>query len=94
MLIGFLVLSVFWALISEGSVTPTNRPKTKRVLVALVVILAGGALCLAWLKEVRAYHSAMVVDKAFYYENVPPTCQRSCRLIISEDNHAPLLTRT
>ena len=38
---------------------------------ASVVILAGGALCLAWLKEVRAYHSAMVVDEAFYYENVP-----------------------
>jgi O-antigen ligase len=71
MLIGFLVLSVFWALISDSIVTPRNKPTTKRVLVALVVMLAGGALCLAWLKEVRAYHSAMVVDEAFYYENVP-----------------------
>jgi O-antigen ligase len=71
MLIGFLVLSVFWALISDSSVTPRNKPTIKRVLVALIVILAGGALCLAWLKEVRAYHSAMIVDEAFYYENVP-----------------------
>jgi O-antigen ligase len=71
MLIGFLMLSVFWALISDRSVTPRNKPTTKRVLVGLVVMLAGGALCLAWLKEVRAYHSAMVVDEVFYYENVP-----------------------
>jgi O-antigen ligase len=74
MLIGFLVLSVFWALISDSSVTLTNKPTTKRTLVALValvVILAGGALCLAWLKEVKAYHSAMIVDEVFYYENVP-----------------------
>jgi O-antigen ligase len=71
MLIGFLVLSVFWALIGDSSVTPRNKPTTKRVLVALVVILAGGVLCFAWLKEVKEYRSAMVVDKAFYYENVP-----------------------
>jgi len=71
MLIGFLVLSVFWALISDSSVTPRNKPTTKRALVALVVALAGGLLCFAWLKEVKAYHSAMVVDEAFYYENVP-----------------------
>jgi O-antigen ligase len=73
MLIGFLVLSVFWALISDSSpdLAPTNRPTTKRALVALVVILAGGGLCFVWLKEVKAYHSAMVVDKAFYYEDVP-----------------------
>jgi hypothetical protein len=71
MLIGFLVLSVFWALISGSSVTPTNKPTTKRMLVALVVALAGGLSCFAWLKEVKAYHSAMVVDEAFYYENVP-----------------------
>jgi O-antigen ligase len=71
MLIGFLVLSVFWALISNSSVTPRNKPTTKRALVALVVIMAGGVLCVAWLKEVRAYHSAMIIDEAFYYENVP-----------------------
>jgi O-antigen ligase len=71
MLIGFLVLSVFWSLISESSVTPRNKPTAKRALVALVVILAGGVLCVAWLKEVRAYHSAMIIDEAFYYENVP-----------------------
>ncbi|WP_177313711.1 O-antigen ligase family protein [Marinobacter gelidimuriae] len=71
MLIGFLVLSVFWALISDDSVTSTNKPTTKRTIVALAVALAGGLLCLTWLKEVRAYHSAMIVDEVFYYENVP-----------------------
>lgn len=71
MLIGFLVLSVFWALISDARVTSTTKPTTKRAIAALVVILTGGMLCLAWLKEVRAYHSAMIVDEVFYYENVP-----------------------
>jgi hypothetical protein len=59
------------ALISESSVTPRHKPTTKRALVALVIILAGGVLYVAWLKEVRAYHSAMIIDEAFYYENVP-----------------------
>ena len=71
MLIGFLVLCVFWALISPESrpVTP-QRPKV-RTLAAVFVGLLMSVLCLYWLSEVTAYYKAMEGDQEFYYENVP-----------------------
>jgi len=71
MLIGFLVLCVFWALITPESrpVTP-KRPKA-RVLAAVFVGLLISAPCIYWLNEVAAYHKAMESDLEFYYENVP-----------------------
>ena len=71
MLIGFLVLSAFWALINDDSVFSENKPTKKRTMVAITIVLVGSVLCLAWLKEVRAYHSAMVADQVFYFESVP-----------------------
>ncbi len=69
MLIGFLVLCVFWLLISpeSGPVTP-GRPKA-RALVAGFVGLLISAPCLYWVGEVAEYHGAMERDLEFYYEN-------------------------
>lgn len=72
MLIGFLVLSVFWALIASD-LSPVTEKKYagKRCVAAVVVALAMGASCFYWLTEVSAYHEAMEDDLEFYYENVP-----------------------
>jgi len=71
MLIGFLVLCVFWALIAPESrpVTP-KRPKV-RALAAVFVGLLISAPCLYWVGELVEYHEAMESDLEFYYENVP-----------------------
>jgi len=71
MLIGFLVLSVFWMLISDDIPVPQNKLKTKRTMPALAVALVASVLCFFWLSQVQAYHAAMVNDKAFYSKNVP-----------------------
>lgn len=72
MLIGFLVLSVFWALIAPN-LLPVIEKKCagKRCVAAVVVALAMGASCFYWLTEVSAYHEAMEDDLEFYYESVP-----------------------
>jgi O-antigen ligase len=71
MLVGFLVLCVFWALIMPESrpVTP-KRPKA-RALAAVFVGLFLSAASLYWVGEVAEYHEAMESDREFYYENVP-----------------------
>ncbi len=71
MLIGFLVLCVFWSLITPESrpVTP-RRPKI-RILVAGFAGLLISVPCLYWVDEVAEYYEAMESDREFYYENVP-----------------------
>ena len=70
MLIGFLVLCMFWRLITPESrpVTP-GHPKARglaAVLVGLLISLSS----LYWLNEVSAYYKAMENDREFYNENV------------------------
>lgn len=71
MLIGFLVLSVFWALISEDRSVSYSASIAKRTIVAIMTMVAMGVLCLFWINEVRVYHGAMINDQVFYYEKVP-----------------------
>lgn len=72
MLIGFLVLSVFWALITPDLLPATQKRRTgKRFVAAAIVALVMGISCFYWLSEVSAYHQAMEDDLEFYYENVP-----------------------
>jgi len=72
MLIGFLVLSVFWALITPDMLPVTRKERTgKRLVAALMVVLASGVAGFYWLSEVSAYHEAMEDDLEFYYESVP-----------------------
>ena len=42
------------------------------------------------LEQIAIYHQQFLSSSSWEH----PMCQRSCRLIISEDNHGPLLTRT
>lgn len=71
MLIGFLVLCVFWALITPN--TPPNTPRYPRVraLIAILAAMLIGLSCYFWLQQVAAYHKAVESDQEFYYENVP-----------------------
>ncbi|WP_144775878.1 O-antigen ligase family protein [Marinobacter maritimus] len=71
MLIGFLVLCVFWALISPESRPVTPKLPKVRALAAVFVGLLMSVLCLYWLSEVTEYYKAMEGDREFYYENVP-----------------------
>ncbi|NWO04793.1 MAG: hypothetical protein HLX50_03585, partial [Alteromonadaceae bacterium] len=71
MLIGLLVLSVFWALI-----TPDREPVvTKHPRIRAVTAVFAGLLisvpCYYWLKEVSAYHQAMERDLESHYKKVP-----------------------
>jgi len=53
-------------------------------------------------RRVLSWRLSNTLDTAFFVDALedpieshgPPMCQRSCRLIISEDNHAPLFTGT
>jgi len=71
MLIGFLVLSVFWSLIvpESGLIVP-RRPKVRGGAAILAGLLIG-MFCLYWLNEVAGYHKAMEKDRESYFENVP-----------------------
>jgi len=71
MLIGFLVLCVFWALITPNvpKVTP-RHPKARAFAAALVGLLIS-VPCYYWLNEVVAYHKAMERDLNYYNDNVP-----------------------
>ena len=71
MLIGFLVLCVFWALITSESRPVTPRRPRARILAAGFVGLLISAPCLYWLDKVAEYYEAMESDLEFYYENVP-----------------------
>lgn len=74
MLVGFVVLSVFWALCLQAPtrVEDMPRPKNKhgpypdviRVVLAFAIAI-GGTL---WLQQVGAYHRAMVADLQHYEE--------------------------
>jgi O-antigen ligase len=70
MLIGFLVLCVFWALITpdEQPITP-KRPKARAVAAVLVGLLIS-LPSFFWLNEVAAYHKAMESDLEFYNSSV------------------------
>ena len=71
MLIGFLVLSVFWALITpDMQPTAPKRPKA-RAFVAILVGLQISLPCYYWITDVYAYHKAMESDLKFYFESVP-----------------------
>ena len=73
MLMGFLVLSVFWALSLGGAcseervlapISPLAKGNRLNILLA-VVVLAGGVV---WISEVWRYHQAMVADLNHYEE--------------------------
>jgi len=68
MLIGFLVLSIFWALISPSVDTPSSSSWGRRVL---AISVAGGAGLLwgLWFGEVLDYYHAMEKDLEYYQEN-------------------------
>jgi len=71
MLIGFLVLSVFWALITPETVPVKPKHPKRRLAAAGVAALVVGTLCVYWFSEVREYHQAMESDQQFYQQNVP-----------------------
>jgi len=71
MLIGFLVLSVFWALITPESAPVKPQHPRRRLAAAGVVALVMGTLCVYWFSEVWEYHQAMESDQQFYQQNVP-----------------------
>lgn len=71
MLIGFLVLSVFWALIAPDLLPVTQKKHLgDRFLAAAMVAVVVGVLCFYWLSEVSAYHAAMESDLEFYNDEV------------------------
>jgi O-antigen ligase len=76
MLIGLLILSVFWALIKPESSSP-DAPSTGRQ--SKVLMLAGYAVAAVfvvassfWFREVLRYQQAMVDDFSYYQEEVLP----------------------
>ncbi|WP_417707999.1 O-antigen ligase family protein [Rheinheimera aquimaris] len=71
MLIGFLVLCVFWALIVPESRSFTFKRPKARALAAGFAGLLVSAPSFYWLNEVAEYYDAMESDLEFYYENVP-----------------------
>ncbi len=70
MLVGFLVLCVFWALISPPRMT-ASRWTNARALSAVATMAILGFLAGFWLREVAVYHQAMEDDRDYHYENVP-----------------------
>ena len=68
MLIGFLVLSIFWALISPSVDTPSSSSWGRRVLAVSVAGIAG-ILWVLWFGEVLDYYHAMENDLVDYQEN-------------------------
>jgi len=70
MLVGFLVLCVFWALISSHRKMDVKRGKA-RLLVSCVIAVILSVLAVFWLREVVAYHQAMMEDRDSRYGSVP-----------------------
>ena len=73
MLIGLLVLSVFWALISPD-LQPVGSNQSRFSASALAGYMLVIAFTLAgslWFREVLRYHQAMTEDLVYYQENVP-----------------------
>ncbi|WP_328186526.1 O-antigen ligase family protein [Marinobacter sp. OP 3.4] len=70
MLIGFLVLTVFWALISPNTQAAPRKSKG-RALAAIVAGVTLGILACFWLREVTVYYHAMVEDRDHHFDSVP-----------------------
>lgn len=70
MLIGFLVLCLFWALILPNR-SPTSARTRVGVLLAIVTTAVLSALFGFWLREVTVYHQAMEDDRDARYQSVP-----------------------
>jgi hypothetical protein len=68
MLVGFVVLSVFWVLISGERLDSKKKPTKRRTVAALVIALVGSGFCLIWIDNVRDYHAAMTNDEQVYYD--------------------------
>ncbi|OEY65173.1 O-antigen ligase family protein [Marinobacter sp. X15-166B] len=71
MLIGFLVLSVFWVLITPEHDPATPKRSRRRFVAAGLVAMFLGGLSLYWFSEVKAYYSAMENDLQYYQKHVP-----------------------
>lgn len=74
MLVGYLVLSVFWAIVSTGyeplSVASNVSLKRAGRTIAFLLMLSVTLVGVLWLEEVFRYHRAMVADLAYYDEHV------------------------
>lgn len=71
MLVGFLVLSVFWSLITPAALPTASGSPRKRQLASVLFAFLVCLPCAYWLKSIAEYHADMVQDEVFYYENVP-----------------------
>jgi O-antigen ligase len=70
MLIGFLVLCVFWALISPSWVVSSQGSGGNKALYTVAFIAIGFVACL-WLREVVIYYDAMLEDRNYHFETAP-----------------------
>ncbi|SNB54870.1 O-antigen ligase [Marinobacter sp. es.042] len=70
MLIGFLVLCVFWALISPSWVVSSQGSGGNKALYTVAFIAIGFVACL-WLREVVIYYDAMLEDRNYRFETAP-----------------------
>nr|WP_281496384.1 O-antigen ligase family protein [Marinobacter sp. S0848L] len=71
MMVGFVVLSTFWAIIAADALPHKSEMPLGRALSAGSVGLLLGLICYVWLSEVANYHKAMDSDQQFYFDNVP-----------------------
>nr|WP_133004950.1 O-antigen ligase family protein [Marinobacter sp. JH2] len=71
MLVGFIVLSLFWALISPQKLRVPVRFSFATVAAALLAGVLFGVLSCYWVRDVTAYHQAMEADELIYYESQP-----------------------
>ncbi|WP_421864581.1 O-antigen ligase family protein [Marinobacter adhaerens] len=70
MLVGFMVLCVFWSLISPNEFTFTKSGSDTKFAASTAFILIG-FLAFMWLREVVIYYEAMVEDRNYYFETQP-----------------------
>jgi hypothetical protein len=72
MLIGLVVLSVFWALIGPDFKLLVPNPKrfSAAALAGYMLVIAFTLAGSLWFREVLRYHQAMTEDLVYYQENV------------------------